>query len=212
MSLPTYLSHPVLPWEPDWSAPSLSAEFHQKKNRWDTGAGPIVDDAPHQGRPRTARRLRFVLTTRAEITDARALLTDTLMGRLGTVWVPFWPTALTLHAAAASGASAIVIQSVDAARLYAPASNARKHLAIFASTPGSAPTMLLRQIDSVTPHTDGTETLNLHTALSQDVAAGDAVAFLLLSRADSDQFVLQWETPSVAVLELPLIDLPKETP
>jgi hypothetical protein len=212
ITLPTYRGKPVLHWEPDADGPTSRIRFTQSKNRLGTPAGPVHDDSPHRASPNTERRLRFVLDNRADLIDARSLVADVLEGRRNCFWVPSWLEDLTLAEAIADDDDEITIHGCGYSDYYAGEGKGRDHIAIFARVEGEAPTMIRRQIESSVTNEDGTETLTLDSAVGLDVSVGAMVSFLHFMRSADDRLVLEWETMSVGVLEIPLVDVPMEAP
>ncbi len=212
MSLPTYLSMPILDWQPDWSDPSRVLKFTQVKNRLSAGGpGPLRDDAPHQLRPRTSGRLRYILESRDDMLAARDFLRDTTQGRRKSFWLPLWSQALHLSDPLADDSTSLVITRSGYTRLYAGEGRGREHLAFFPRVPGEAQTLVARKITDASEG-DTTETLTLSSAVGYDVTLKDLVCFLLLCRLDTDSPILQWESFSSGILEVPFIDLPVQTP
>lgn len=213
---PIYRGAPVLDVLPDWSAPSLALGFHQAKNRLDGGAGPLREDSPAQLRPRTARRLRYLLETRADVLAARTFLRTIVQGRWSGFWVPTW--AEDLHLATAVGAAdvTIAVTRIGFSRFY-PLLDAggeglgRQHLAFFPQQTAAPPLLVCRKITGIATVGE-TDVLTIDAALGFAFTTNDLLSFLLFARADADQLLLQWETFTSAVLELPLLDLPRETP
>jgi hypothetical protein len=211
VSLPTYLSLPVLDWAPDWDGVSQQLGFRQEKTRLETAAGPLQDDAPDQPRPRTARRLRYMLDSRAEMLAARDFLRDTAQGRWKGFWVPTWVEDLRVTDTVAADATTFSITRMGAWRFYAGAGFGREHLAFFPRVPGTGPILVPRKIASIADGVDA-ETVTIDAAIGYALTTDDLVSFLLFCRADDDRLMLQWETDHNGVLELPLLDLPRETP
>ncbi len=216
MSLPTYNSIPILDWMPDWTDPSRQMQFVQQKNNLEgnsAGPGPFAWDAPHQTRPRTSRRLRYVLMSRADMVMAREFVRDTAQGRRTSFWVPLWSQAVQLTAPVLSTDTTMTIMRSGYSSLYAGAGLGREHIAIFPRVPTVEQTLLPRKITaSVDNPSLGTETLTISSAPGYDVATTDLICFLLLCRLDTDQPLLQWASAASGVLEVPLIDIPAETP
>lgn len=210
--LPTYQSLPVLNWWPDWSDPSRGIQYPMRANRVDGIAGAVVWDAPHVTRPRTARRLRFLFSTRAEALEGRRWIREVFKGRLKTAWVPLWVDAFKLAADVDDAATTMTITRSGYTDYQGGAGNGREHIAAWVQT-GSGPELFYRQITGSTVDAEaGTETLTLDSAIGYDLTTRDPLSFLLLCRADSDALVLDWQSVGLAVLELPLIDIPRETP
>lgn len=212
MALPTYRGVPVLDWMPDADSPTDRIHWTQVKNRLATIAGPLRDDAPHQPRPRTDRRLRYVVGSRAELLDAKALIAETLQGRLKSFWVPSWVEDLTLAAAIADDDTTISVRGWHYGDFYSGEGLGREHIAIYAKTQGEPPTPLYRKITAAARHEDGTETLTLDSAPGIATDAATLVSFLHYVRCSDDKLVIEWESMQVGVLELPVIDIPKEAP
>lgn len=216
MSLPTYNSIPILDWMPDWVDPSRQMQFVQAKNNLEgTAAGPgaFAWDAPHQTRPRTTRRLRYVLMSRAEMVAARQFVRDTAQGRRTSFWVPLWSQAVHLTTPMLSTDTTATIRRSRYSSLYAGAGLGREHIAIFPRVPATDQTLIPCKITgSVDNPSLGTETLTLNTAPGYAVTCDDLICFLLLCRLDTDAPLLQWAGMGCGVLDIPLIDIPAETP
>jgi hypothetical protein len=215
-SPPVYRGFPVLDVLPDWSDPSLKLDFRQAKNRLDGGAGPIRDDSPHQRRPRTTRRLRYLLETRQEVLDARAFIRTVAQGRRHGFWVPTWTQDLSLATVVDSGDTTIAVTRIGFATFYPVLDSAndglgREHVALFPQQVGAGPLLVARKVAD-TGSTDETDVLTIDTPIGHVFTTGDLLSFLLFCRLDEDRVLLQWETFESGVLELPLIDLPRETP
>jgi hypothetical protein len=216
-SPPTYRGFPVLDVLPDWSDPSLKLDFRQAKSRLDGGAGPLRDDSPYQRRPRTARRLRYLLETRAEMLAARTFLKTVAQGRRNGFWVPAWTQDLLLAAVADSGDTTIAVTRIGFARFYPVLDSAedarlgRQHLALFPHQEGAGPLLVARKITGAATVGE-TDVLTIDSGVGHVVSINDLLSFLLFCRLDEDRVLLQWETFESGVLELSLIDLPRETP
>ncbi len=207
MSLPTYLGVPVLNWQPDWSDPSRVMRLVQAKNVLGVdGPGPLKYDSPHQPRPRTGLRLRYVLETRDEMNDARDFIRDTAQGRRLSFWVPLWSQALHLSTAMGSGDTSMVITRCGYARDMAGEGRGREHVAVF-----NGATLVARKVTAATEG-DTTETLTLSSAFGVALPLGSYITYLLYCRMDTDTPVLQWASMHTGILEVPLIDLPIQTP
>jgi hypothetical protein len=212
MTLSTYLGLPLLDWPADMSDPGLDLEIKAAKVRLDNGAGPIKDDAPYEPRPRTARRLRYVLDSREAMLDARDFLRDVAQGRWKSFWVPTWAQDLQLAADVDGAATALAITRLLFTPLYAGTGLGREHIAAFPFVSGTGPVLTPRKITDVTTLDDATEQLTLSSALGNDLTTDDLLSFLLLCRLDDDRLLFAWESMESGVLELPVIDLPRETP
>ena len=211
MSLPTYRGFPVLDWSPDISDPSGAFEFRSGRNMVDGYAGPLRYDQPAQARPRTARTLRYLLESRADLLTARTFLRETAAGRLRGFWVPMWAEDLHLSATMLAGSASLVITRIGYAKFYSGAGLGREHVAVFPHIANTGPLLTCRKITAASA-TDATETLSLDAAVGNDLTVDDLVCFLFFSRADDDKLVLTWETMVHGTLEIPLLDLPTETP
>jgi hypothetical protein len=212
ITLPTYRGKPVFDWEPDADGPTGRIRLVQPKNRLATPAGPVHDDSPHRPSPNTGRRLRYVLQTRDELLDARSLVCDVLEGRRNCIWVPSWLEDLSLDEAIEEGSDEITIRGCGFTEYYLVEGAGREHIAIFVRVEGEGPQMLRRKVESVEMNEDGTETLTLDSAIDVDVPIGAMVSFLHYVRAAEDRLILEWETMGVGVIEIPVIDVPKEAP
>jgi hypothetical protein len=214
MSLPTYLGFPILDWEPDWKDPSRTLRFIQPKNRvGENSPGPMYDDAPHHERPRTTMRLRYVFEDRAQVVEAREFIRDVAKGRLKSFWVPIWSQAVHLAEAATDMDDQITVTRSGYANLYAGAGLGREHVALIPRIPGEALTLIPRKVESATlDEMEDVEVLALDSAIGEDVPVDGLVTFLILCRLDTDSPALRWESRSVAIMEMPLIDLPREAP
>lgn len=215
MSLPTYLSLPLLNFEPNWVDPSLGMTLAQAKTAMGTDLSPgaLAYDAPYQSRPRTSVKLSFVLSSRAEMLAARDFLRSVALGRWKAFWVPLWTRSFLLAADIADDATTFtVVSSGYVADDYAGAGLGREHLAFFPRVPGTDLTIVGRKVSGVVDNEDGTETITISSAVGDAMKAGDVVSYLLLCRLDTDVPALVWETAETGTLELPLLDLPRETP
>jgi hypothetical protein len=163
-------------------------------------------------RPRTRFRLRYVLESRAEMNDARDLLRSITQGRRNEFWVPLWSHALHLAEPALAADTTLTITRALYMRLYGGVGYGREHLAIFPRVMGAAQTLLTRQIAESAEIDESTELLTLTAALGEDVTARDLITFLLYVRLDTDAPVLHWSSFASGILEIPVIDLPKQTP
>jgi len=204
MTFPTYLAHPVITWEPDWQEPVTT--LFRRKNRWDGKAGKVRDDTPYEISPRTLRRVRYVFTTRAEIMEALAFIRDTAQGRLNAFWVPEWVDDVFLTAGASSGSTTLSITNIGFTKWFFGAGKGRQHVALFPT--GSPGTVVYREVTAAAVVSETAETITLDSAIGVTLAVGDRVCFLLLCRAESDDLVLHRESWDIAILELPLIDVP----
>lgn len=214
MSLATYLGLPLLDWSPDWEDPSRTMMYVQAKNQLgsDNAPGPLAFDAPHMPRPRTTFRLRYILETREDMNAARDFLCSTAIGRWKTFWVPLWLRAFQLTADVDAADTTFTITQSGYSRWYAGAQYGREHLAFFPRVPTVEQTLIGRKVSDSVDNGDGTETLTISSALGDDLKAADVVCFLLLCRLDTDSPVLEWDSMNSGILEIPLIDVPMETP
>lgn len=204
MTFATYLAHPVIHWEPDWLDPVTT--FHRRKFRWDNRTGNVRDDHPYEVAPRTLRRMRYVLTERSEIIDALDLIKTTAQGRLKAFWVPDWVDDVFLTAGSLAASSTLAITNIGFTKWYFGEGEGRAHVALF---PTAAPgTIVYREVTTSVVVSATAETLTLGAAIGTDLAVGDRVCFLLLCRSDSDEIVLHREHWTLAVLELPIVDVP----
>lgn len=211
--MPTYRGVPVLDWIPDASSPTDQGRFAQVRDRLVAPATPLRDRAAHQPRPRTGRRLRYVLDGREAIEDAREFITQQSGGRLNGFWVPSWYVEdLVLAEPVADDDTAIVVRGWNYTDFYAGEGLGREHLALYARTPGAAPIPCYRKVESAERNEDGTETLTLDSALGVDAAIDSLVSGLHYARLDDDRIVMEWHSMNVAVIELPIVDVPLEAP
>lgn len=208
----TYRGFPVLDWTPDMSAPSLTLAFKQSKNVLDGFAGALKYDSPSQPKPRTQRTLRYLLETRDDCLAARDFVRDTAAGRLRGFWVPIWTEDLHLTAATLAASADLVVTRMGFDQLYGGAGLGREHVALFPYITDAGVTLVCRKINAVSNVEDLTETLTLDSAVGDDVHPGDLACFLLFCRADADKLDLVWETMINGTIEIPLIDVPAETP
>jgi len=204
MSFPTYLTYPVVTWEPDPQDPVTT--LVRRKNRWDGNAGKVRDDHPYDTGPRTIRRHRYVFLSRAEIMEALDFIRATAQGRLKTFWVPNWVDDVYLTAGSLAASSTLSISNIGFTRWYTGTNVGRAHVALFPT--GSPGTILYRHVTAADVVSETAESLTLDSALGLDLAVGDRVCFLLLSRAESDDLVLHRDSWETAILEMPLIDVP----
>lgn len=212
MSLPTYRGFPVLDWQPDMQGPSITLQLAQTKNVLDGFAGALTYDSPAQPKPRTPRTLRYILETRDDMLDARAFLRETAAGMLNSFWVPIWSEDLHLAAATIAASADLVITRMGFDTLYGGEGLGREHVALFPYTDGVGVSMVCRKINAVSASDDLTETLTLDDTVGTDLNPGDLACFLLFCRASADKLDLVWETMINGTLEIPLIDIPMETP
>jgi len=214
LSLPTYLGLPVLDWRPDWQGPSTTLGFEQSKSRWDESGGPVEDDAGYVEGPHTVRTVRYVLKTRARVIDARELLQTVVKGRLKSFWVPTWSPDFRLAAGTLSGSAVITTTPSGYVKFLQGANKGRAHVALFPRLTGG--TIIYREIVSAVEivnedfNRSENEELTLDSVLTDDLNVLDPGCWLLLCRAASDELAIVWENADTAVLELPLIDLPRE--
>ena len=210
MSLPTYLGLPVLTWEPDWTTSGQVTGARRTSRRQDAGVGRFKYESYYPSSSRTPRRLRYVFTSRQEVIDAKEVL-EQIKGRCKTFWVPTWTDDLTLVEPCDPDQAALRITGVGYIRFYLAPAGGRRHLALFPGGPVPE-NLLLRKVTTATAETGGDETLTVNANLGVRMEAGDRISFLLLCRADSDRLTVTWEGPTVGTLELPTIDVPRETP
>lgn len=211
--MPTYRGVTVLDWVPDASSPTDRGRFDQVRDRLVAPATPLRHRAPHQHRPRTSRRMRYVLDGRAAIDEARTFIVGQTGGRLNGFWIPSWYVEeLVLAEAVEEVDTALVVQGWNYTDYLAGDGYGREHLAIYARTPGAAPVPCYRKIENAARNEDGTETLTLDSALGVDATVDSLVSALHYARLDDDRVVMEWHSMTVAVLELPIIDVPLEVP
>lgn len=211
MALPTYLGYPVLTWEPDWSSSTSDWEFVRKKNRWDNGIGRVRDDSPDTLGPRTQRPPRYVFGSKAEIEEARDFILNTAQGRLKPYWLPTWIPDLPLVDRCDATEAVLTVRPFGYGAYLAGASVGRSHVAVFPWR-ASPLTILYREVLSSAVNLDGNEELTLDAVLGQHLEVDEMVCWLMLCRANSDDLALRWQNPQVAILEMPMIDVPLETP
>lgn len=207
-----YREFPVLDWTPDMSAPSLTLALKQSKNILDGSAGEMLYDSPAQPKPRTSRTLRYLLETRDQLLDARTFLRETAAGQLNGFWVPMWSEDLHLTATTPGSSADLVVTRFGYDALYGGAGLGREHVALFPFIANTGPLLTCRKISSVSASDDLTETLTLDSTITNDLTPNDLACFLLFCRADNDRLDLVWESMINGTLEIPLIDIPKETP
>jgi hypothetical protein len=184
----------LLDWAPDWQDPTRTMKLVQAKNVLsDTGPGPLKFDSPHQPRPRTSARLRYMLSTRQEMLNAREFVRDTVQGKRNTFWIPLW--SLAFHATDTIGDTDTTFDITRSGYtlLYGGVGYGREHLAFFPRVAAVAQTLVARKIESsVENPLDGTETITISSAVGHPVTTKDLIAFLLLVRLDTDSPVLEY--------------------
>lgn len=208
-----YRGVPVLSYQPDWSNPSQVMTFTQIRNKLgnDMSPGPLAFDAPHMPRPRTSFRLRFVLETRDEMNAARDFLLTTAQGRRRPFWVPLWSQAMHLDADIEPTDTEILITRSYFSSLVFGVGLGREHLAFFPQVPNACPELVPRRIlDAIEGDTN--ETVTIWSGIGSAMTSDDLICFLLYCRLDTDAPVLQWESFETGILEIPVIDLPAQSP
>lgn len=178
---PTYRSLPVLEHRPNWiEDPSLS--FDRKTSVFDSGTGKVTvyDNADM---PLTSQRMRYTLTSRAEINTWKKRLWA-LRGKQCPIWIPTWSDDLTVTALIASGATQIDVEWIGYTKYLSEKPN-RRDIRIELNNG----TIFYRHIESASEISATVERLTIDTALGVTVNIADValVSFMGASRSDSDQ-------------------------
>jgi hypothetical protein len=87
-------------------------------------------------------------------------------------------------------------------------SNARRYIAFMLANG----TFLYRKITSSVDVGDGTERLTLDASPGVGVPATTMVSFLQFCRLDADSISIQWRSQTFAEAQIPIVEIPRETP
>ena len=178
-------------------------------DRFDPLTGKLVVDAvtaaARVGRPGVWYvRDRTALQTMRDFVTARG-------GRRVPFWLPTWQNDLPLVQSASSSAGTLVVRETGYARFtFGAETFARRYLAIL--TAGGA-VVTPKKIVAATDNEDGTETLTVDGTLGVDVTpASTMLSFLTYVRLADDEVVFRHLSQNLAVVLLPTIEIPTETP
>lgn len=188
-----YQGLPVLTQQPNW-VQALTQDFEWLRDDHDskTGLRVIADTA---GRAFVSTRYGLMLCGRAEQQAFRDLLYR-LRGRQKPVWIPSHMQDMVVADAASSGATALEVGRVGLTELGG-VSDDIAHLLI-----GSD--LAVSWSDLAVPSSADREKLTLTAPLTRDVAAGEKIRLLNLSRLDQDTVTIRHETDSDGVATVAL--------
>jgi hypothetical protein len=168
-----------------------------------TGPGVAFSDTVF---PVVRRTYSFILDGRVEIAAFRSFIFNTAQGRYGKFWIPTYDHDFVLTADIASANTSISVKGSNYSSLIYPLGNYRKHIVI-----RTASGLIPRNLTSASGTT--TETLGFSGAVGSDIAVGAAqISYLLLARLEFDAIEFQWVNPNLALVTLPIIELPMEYP
>lgn len=189
---PTYRGYPVFEQKPDWSAePNIT--LARKLTVMDAGTGLVaVEDEAEI--PLTNQRMKFTLTTRAELDTWKRRL-YALRGKQGGIWVPTWTDDLSPVALIGDSATNIDVDWTGYTRYYQTDPN-RRDIRI-ELTSGQ---VLYRRITGATEISASVERLSIDTALGVTVQPSQValVSFMAMSRSEADVHELSYFTGDIA--------------
>lgn len=129
-------------------------------------------------------------------------------GRFAPCWVPTWRRDLTLHTAAGSSDTDLVIEWIDYTSVMFP-HESRRHIA--AIVPGSGVyTVVPRRITNAVDNGDGTETITIESAFGQALTTKSVLSFLVLCRLAEDEVTIHWFHPNAAEARTRFVELPRQ--
>lgn len=189
---PTYRGLPVFEHSPNWiQDPTLA--FERKLSVLDAGTG-LVEVTDEAEMPLTVQRMRYTLTSRAEIDTWKKRLWA-LRGKQGAIWVPTWADDLTVVATVSDVATNIDVAWTGYVQYLAQDLN-RRDIRIELRNG----TIFYRRITGSTEVSATVERLSIDAALGEIVQPGDValVSFMGQSRSDSDQHEIAYFTGEAA--------------
>lgn len=181
---------------PNWSnALSATSEADYDLNDNQTGSWTIGTRSSFQN---ATRQFSFMLRTRQEIADFKALLLR-LRGRAKPVYMPTWAADFTLVAQVAATAGSIKVATNGYTHLLGE-SSIYNHILVRTRSGGLYPRTVIQTSDNG----DGTSTLGMGSPLGETVNPGDikGIHLLMLSRLAGDQVAIVWHTDTVATCDL----------
>lgn len=194
----TYDGYEFLATKPNWNG-GINAPQSYPLDRTDFGIGAIAYNRT-VNTPTITRDFEWLLKSRSEITAFREFL-GRRVGRQKAFYAPTWNLDLELIGNVGSGDTEINVRENLVGELVG-LDPSRTHVYIRLKSG----TTYLREITDVTPAGEAT-TLTISTSLGANVAVADvrSIHFVSLWRLASDSVALQWFSPTVAVVDTPLV-------
>lgn len=188
----TYRGYPVIDRRPNWVG-GFGVEMQRKLAAIDNLTGvSFFDD--ESGIPASVQRVRWTLTSRAELEAVRQLI-YAMRGRQGGGWMPTWSIDMIVNATIDASATAIDIDYMAYANQIITTTGRRDvRIELMDGT------VFHRRITGATQLSATAERLSIDTALGQTVEPSQIaqVSFMALKRLSSDDVDVAYWTGSIA--------------
>lgn len=201
-----YRSLPVLLTKNNYN-PTNSFSIERRINRSDAEIG-IFSIEGVQPAPDGSNSFSFIFANHAQIAAFYGWLDDR-KGRYGAFWQPTWSHDMELAQPVGAADTSITIKSIGYSSLYmvddAPVFN-RRDIFILLKTG----TYYFRRItDATLNEVDGTETININTAIGSTLAISDIdrISFLLPSALKADAIEISYESGNAAQSNVQIADV-----
>lgn len=201
----TYLGYDVLEKHQNGET-DTDDQVEQNFDILDNETGRRQVDAPEIA-PAVMRPFSWLCFSRAEIAELRAFI-DARLGRCVPFWVASGVQDFTATVAPGFG-NTITIEEIGYTDHLFPKGGFRRH--IWAWNPAFT-IAAYRKVIGAVKNGDGTETLTLESAFSNNVQLSWYLGFLRLCRLEDDVPEIEFESAEVARCSLRMRELPQEAP
>ncbi len=191
----SFSGYEVILKKPNWASP-VDVDSHFDYDILDFSTGAIAA-TPTREYPQLVRRFEWLLKTRQEILDFRALL-GRCKGRAKAAYLPTWFSDFQLYATESSSSVVIRVLNNEFYKMVG-VNGALNTLMI--QTSGNAP--IFRKIDNVTLDVSGFVTLTLSANIGVDLnsTTKPRLSLVHLCRLSSDKIVINWLSNAVATVQ-----------
>lgn len=185
--------------KPNWARP-VDIQSHFEYNLIDFSVGAVLAD-PTREFAQVSRRFQWVLKSKAEVDDFKALL-GRLKGRQTPVYLPTWFEDFQLHEEISAANVSVPVKD-NAFRDMVGYDSAQGALMILVK--GASP--IIRQIDVVGTNSAGDTVLQLTEEVGVDLTFSSVkrLSLVHLCRLASDRVTVNWVSDSVATVEATFI-------
>lgn len=188
--------HEIIYRKPNWSTPvQYDSENEYDFLDFETGAAQMVP-RPHY--PRQIRRVQWLLKSRLDVKDFRALL-GRMKGRYVSAYVPTWFPDFELAATTGAGSSALTVKRSQYSSLVGV--QGTQSTVLIRLTNG---TRYIRKIIGSTVPNPETETLSLNDTVPVELNKDNVLMISLvhLCRLQADGVTINYQSDSVATVEM----------